>query len=96
LLRSLYGNIYLENAVTLTISGYPFKMDSGAGIIKLYPEDRVILAGADDALKEGIIGQKVTVDHATPIKLNLFGKNYRRYIPSTKAGVSPADRGKNL
>ena len=54
--------------------------------IKLYPEDRVILAGADDALKEGIIGQKVTVDHATPIKLNLFGKtlNLRSHAKTVK------------
>jgi resuscitation-promoting factor RpfB len=41
---------------------------------KLYPEDRVILASAEDVLKDGIIGHKIIIDHATPVTLNLFGK----------------------
>lgn len=41
--------------------------------ITLYPEDKVELAPSADVLKEGIISQKVVIDRATPVNLNLYG-----------------------
>ncbi len=40
---------------------------------KLYPEDNVKTEPSDDFLKDGSIGNKVTVDRATPANLNLYG-----------------------
>lgn len=57
----------------LTAITSPKSVAAKAGV-KLYPEDRVVLASAEDVLNEGIIGHKIIIDHATPVKLNLFGK----------------------
>ncbi len=57
----------------LTAITSPQNVAAKAGV-KLYPEDKVILASAEDVLNEGIIGHKIIIDHATPVKLNLFGK----------------------
>lgn len=39
----------------------------------VYPEDKVQMAPASDNLKDGIISQKVVIDRATPVNLNLYG-----------------------
>lgn len=42
--------------------------------VKLYPEDEVNLANPDASFEQGIISEKIVVDHATPVKLNLYGR----------------------
>lgn len=39
--------------------------------LKVYPEDKAKFAQGD--IQEGIIGQKVVIDRATPVTLNLYG-----------------------
>ncbi len=57
----------------LTAITSPKNVVTKAGF-KLFPEDRVVLASADDVLNEGVIGHKIIIEHATPVKLNLFGR----------------------
>lgn len=40
---------------------------------QLYPEDKVFASPADDFLKNGSIGEQVTIDRAVPISVDLYG-----------------------
>ncbi len=76
-------NLYRARPVTVVDGGHkvsflsalatPRLVAQKAGI-KLFQEDNVVLASPDEILSEGIVGQKIVVTHATPIKLNLYGK----------------------
>jgi uncharacterized protein YabE (DUF348 family) len=50
----------------------PTEMAKKAGV-KIYPEDRVMVAAPDEALRDGVIGAKVVIDRATPAYINLYG-----------------------
>lgn len=66
------------NKITTKVSeSTPDDMAKNAGV-KVYPEDKVKIASADEALKDGVIGPKVVIDRATPTNINLYGTN----IPS--------------
>ncbi len=41
--------------------------------ITAYPEDRVTLDPANDFITQGVIGQRLVVNRATPVNLNLYG-----------------------
>ncbi len=44
--------------------------------LTIYPEDIVEAASPDETLKDGIVGDKIVVDRALPIKLSLYGAMY--------------------
>lgn len=56
--------------VTLTAQKSPRVVAESAGV-KVYPED--IVSFTPGNIKENIIGEKVTIDRATPVLLNLYG-----------------------
>jgi resuscitation-promoting factor RpfB len=56
--------------VTLTAQKSPRMVAEQAGI-KVYPEDNIVFAPGSVA--ENIIGEKVVIDRATPVALNLYG-----------------------
>ncbi|MEI7682690.1 MAG: ubiquitin-like domain-containing protein [Candidatus Saccharibacteria bacterium] len=111
-------NVYRAHAVTIvdtsdagkktslatyTAQQSPTSIVKQAGI-QLLPEDTAVLAPSDNVLRDGIISQKVVVDRATPVKLNLYGVTYdvrthantveelmkERSIKYDAASVSPA------
>lgn len=58
---------------TLIAESTPRNLAEKAGF-KLYPEDQANYASPDTAASEGIVGELITIDRATPINLNLYGK----------------------
>lgn len=62
-------------ATTFTAQDKPQEIIKQAGV-QVYPEDKIAVQPPTEALKEGIIGPKVVIDRATPVKLNLYGTTY--------------------
>jgi resuscitation-promoting factor RpfB len=56
----------------LSAAATPRSIAKQAGI-SAYPEDRLNLDPANDFITQGIIGQKLVVERATPVNLNLYG-----------------------
>lgn len=80
----LHINIYRAKPVTVidsdgkTVSAKiaattPDNLAEKAGF-RLYDEDQAKVASPDIASSEGVIGELITIDRATPINLNLYGK----------------------
>lgn len=44
--------------------------------LKVYPEDIVKISPPDSAVESGVVGDKVIIDRALPIKLSLYGATY--------------------
>ncbi len=44
--------------------------------IKIYPEDYVTAHPVANFVRQGIVGEVVNIDPATPVNLNLYGKNF--------------------
>lgn len=61
--------------ITKTAETTPAMMAKKAGF-DLYPEDNVKIVEADVSLKQGVIGTQVSIDRATPVKMNLYGTTY--------------------
>lgn len=57
---------------TLSAQDHPDQVAEKAGVA-LYPEDKVDVEQADNLLRDGIIGQKIVIDRATPTNINLYG-----------------------
>lgn len=57
---------------TYTAQQAPTAIAKQAGI-ELLPEDKVTVARSDNLLQEGIINQKIVVDRADPVNINLYG-----------------------
>ena len=57
---------------TLSAATSPRSVVAQAGF-QVYPEDNVSVSGSDSILREGVLGQKVVIDRATPVYLNLYG-----------------------
>ncbi len=53
----------------------PEVVASKAGF-KLFPEDIVEIVEPDKSLEQGIIGTHISINRATPVKLNLFGATF--------------------
>lgn len=75
-------NVYRALPVTVVDGGKEVRALSAAATprsiakqsgIDAYPEDRLQLDPADDFVTQGIIGQKLVVQRATPINVNLYG-----------------------
>lgn len=80
-------NVYRSHAVTIidkddsgkktalttyTAQQAPVAIVQQAGIT-VYPEDKVAVASSDDITQEGIISQKLVIDRAVPVNINLYG-----------------------
>lgn len=44
--------------------------------LSIYPEDNVVVAGQSLPLDEGVLGDRISIDRATPVKLSLYGVAY--------------------
>lgn len=60
-----------------TLSGYrsPRQVVGAAGL-KLYNEDKVTAERSDNFVGEGVVGQKITIERALPIKVSIGGKTF--------------------
>lgn len=60
-----------------TLSGYrsPRQVVSAAGV-KLYSEDRVSSERSDNFVGEGVVGQKIMIERAMPVKVSIGGKTF--------------------
>jgi uncharacterized protein YabE (DUF348 family) len=78
-------NIYRARPVTIVEDGEkrtfaysaavtPRSVAAQAGIV-VYPEDKVETQLPDNFLKEGVLGEKVTIEHALPADINLYGSH---------------------
>lgn len=102
-------NIYRAKPVTildgdkliqaLSAATTPRSVVEQAGL-KVYPEDDVAIIGSEGILREGILGQKVVIDRATPVFLNLYGtpitvrthaKNVEQLIQEKKMKLASGD-----
>lgn len=79
----LHINVYRAKPVTVidsdgkTVSAKiasttPENLAEKAGF-KLYPEDEASVAAPDRAINDGVVGELITIDRATPLNLNLYG-----------------------
>lgn len=75
-------NVYRALPVTVVDNGKEVRALSAAATprsiarqsgITAYPEDRLKLDPVDDFVTQGVIGQKLVVERATPINVNLYG-----------------------
>ncbi len=62
------------STTTYTAQQAPTAIAKQAGI-NVNPEDKVSLARADDITQEGIINQKLVIDRANPVTVNLYGNS---------------------
>jgi uncharacterized protein YabE (DUF348 family) len=60
------------SVITNTAQQAPEAIAKQAGI-EVLPEDKVTVARADDITQEGIISQKLVIDRALPVNINLYG-----------------------
>ncbi|MCA9330796.1 DUF348 domain-containing protein [Candidatus Saccharibacteria bacterium] len=75
-------NVYRARPVTifdgnkrvqaLSAAKAPRMVADQAGV-KVYPEDTLKQEVSDDILRDQVIGEKITIDRATPVNLNLYG-----------------------
>lgn len=61
--------------ITKTAETTPAMIAKKAGF-DLYPEDDVKVVEPDISLKQGVVGTQVSIDRATPVKINLYGTTY--------------------
>ena len=54
--------------------------------ITVYPEDKVALERTDNVLEDGIAAEKVVIDRATPVSINLYGNAIDARTRSTTVG----------
>jgi uncharacterized protein YabE (DUF348 family) len=57
---------------TFSAASTPRSIVKQAGI-EVYPEDRLLLLPAENFLLEGSIGERVVIERATPVNLNIYG-----------------------
>jgi uncharacterized protein YabE (DUF348 family) len=60
------------SVATYTAQQSPAAIAKQAGL-DLMPEDKVTVVSSDNVLQDGIISQKVVVNRATPVNINLYG-----------------------
>jgi uncharacterized protein YabE (DUF348 family) len=64
-----------KKTIAKTAESTPDMMARSAGYT-IYAEDRVLVDTPNQALKDGVIGAKIVIDRATPVKMNLYGTTY--------------------
>ncbi len=60
---------------------------------KIYPEDVVTVDDPDRALQDGVIGEKIIIKRALPVKLSLFGKTFSIRTQAETVGDLAKERG---
>lgn len=60
---------------------------------KLYPEDNLKQEVSSDILKDQVIGEKIVIDRATPVVLNLYGKSTTVRTHVTTVGELLQEKG---
>lgn len=76
---------------TVTAQQSPQAIAKQAGIT-LYPEDSVSIGNSDEAVKNGIISQQVTIDRSVPITINLYGTSISTRTRAKTVGEALADK----
>lgn len=86
--------------VTRVFSPYqgPKLIAEKAGVT-VYPEDKYILETGDSFVEERIVGEKITIDRATPVTVNLYGSGpvtYRTHAATVgellkEKGITPEE-----
>lgn len=61
--------------------------------LKIYPEDRVTATSPDEAFRDGVIGTKIVVKRALPVKLSLYGTVYDVRTHAKTAGELADEKG---
>jgi uncharacterized protein YabE (DUF348 family) len=63
---------------TKVVSGYRSpRQVVGAANIKLYDEDKVSLDRSDNFVSEGVVGQRIVIERATPVTVIIGGKSFQ-------------------
>jgi len=77
-----------------TNSGYrsPRKIAEAAGVA-LFPEDTVTTERVDNFVADGAVGQRIIVDHATPVTVVLAGKTFAFRTHKNTVGELFAEKG---
>lgn len=98
-------NVYRAKPVTvidgsrriqiLTPHQSPRRIADEAGV-KVYPEDRVRFSETTDFIKDGVIGQMVTIERSTPVIINLYGTLINHRTLSTKVTDVLREKGITL
>jgi uncharacterized protein YabE (DUF348 family) len=78
--------------VTKIADSDPTSIAKKAGIT-VYPEDRVAVATPEDTLKDGVVGEKITVDRATPANINLYGNSIPTRTHAQTVGDALKEKG---
>lgn len=87
----IYDNGKFAQVINTGLS-QPREIAASAGIV-VFEEDQVRLTGAEDPVQDGIIGQKLDIDRADPIYLNLAGEDIvmRYFFDQNSSSISVAD-----
>jgi uncharacterized protein YabE (DUF348 family) len=64
--------------------------------VEVYPEDRLEFIPTDNFLLEGSLGQRVVINRATPINVNLYGTQVKMRTHATTVGELLKERNINL
>ncbi|HUC89664.1 MAG TPA: ubiquitin-like domain-containing protein [Patescibacteria group bacterium] len=98
-------NVYRAVPVTIVDGGHktftysaattPRSIVKQAGI-QVYPEDNLELLPTDNFLTEGSIGQRVVIERATPVNVNVYGTAVQMRTRSTTVGALMTERGLKL
>lgn len=60
---------------------------------KIYPEDIVTVDDPDKTIQDGVIGEKIIIKRALPVKLSLFGKTFSIRTQAKTVGELAKERG---
>ncbi len=84
--NNLAVNVYRARPVTIvdsngqkTVARVAPKDPTGAAKaagLTMYPEDKVAIVPPNETFQDGVVGDKLIVDRALPIKLSLYGQTY--------------------
>lgn len=96
-------NIYRARPVTVidengqktlakTAETLPEMMARKAGY-QIYAEDKITIDTPADSLRDGIIGAKVIIDRAVPVKMNLYGANFEVRTHARTVAELATERG---
>jgi uncharacterized protein YabE (DUF348 family) len=64
--------------------------------LPVYPEDRLVSEVPDTFLRDGVLGEKVVIDRATPVNLNLYGSAEPTRTRARTVGDLLKERGVKL
>jgi uncharacterized protein YabE (DUF348 family) len=89
-----------EGKVTRTFTPHQgAKLISEKAGVTVYPEDKLTIESGNSFVDEQIIGEKITIDRATPVTVNLYGAGpvtYRTHAATvgdllTERGITPEE-----